>query len=84
MARKTGWEWILSARARRDLILFATIALTTFLAGAPPAWMQTGRNAVIAYWGWRLSGPTYVVLGALAALVHSTGGSVAARRCCCS
>jgi uncharacterized membrane protein len=53
------------------LILFATIALTTFLAGAPPAWMQTGANAVVAYWGWKLSGPTYVVLGALAALAHA-------------
>ncbi|MEP6690338.1 MAG: carotenoid biosynthesis protein [Gemmatimonadaceae bacterium] len=55
------------------IILFSTIALTTFLAGAPPSWMQEGVNATIARWGWRLSGPTYVVLGALAALAHAYG-----------
>ena len=72
MARKFSLHWALLA-AHVSLIVFATIALTTFLAGAPPAWMQTGFNAVVAYWGWKLSGPTYVVLGALAALVHASG-----------
>lgn len=72
MIRKSGWEWTLLT-AHVAIIVFSTIALTTFLAGAPPAWMQTGRNAVITYWGWKLSGPAYVVLGTLAALVHSTG-----------
>ena len=72
MARKIRIEWALLA-AHVAIIAFATIALTTFLAGAPPAWMQQGYNAVIAYWGWKLSGPTYVVLGALAALAHATG-----------
>lgn len=70
MVRKHRIEWALLV-AHVALILFATIALTTILAGAPPAWMQTGRNAVVAYWGWKLSGPTYVVLGALAALAHA-------------
>ena len=73
MTRKFSLHWALLA-AHVSLIVFATIALTTFLAGAPPAWMQTGFNAVVvAYWGWKLSGPTYVVLGALAALVHASG-----------
>ncbi len=70
VVRKFSLHWSLLV-AHVSLIVFATIALTTFLAGAPPAWMQTGFNAVVAYWGWKLSGPTYVVLGALAALVHA-------------
>lgn len=72
MTRKFSLHWALLV-AHVSLIVFATIALTTFLAGAPPAWVQTGFNAVVAYWGWKLSGPTYVVLGALAALVHASG-----------
>ncbi|MEP7064468.1 MAG: carotenoid biosynthesis protein [Gemmatimonadota bacterium] len=72
MGRSPRIEWTLLS-LHVALIVFATIALTTFLAGAPPAWMQTGANAVVAYWGWKLSGPTYVTLGALAALVHASG-----------
>ena len=55
------------------LILFSTIALTTFLSGPPPAWLQEEPNRTVLKWGWMLSGPTYVVLGALAALVHAAG-----------
>jgi putative membrane protein len=55
------------------LILFSTYALCTFLAGPPPAWLQTPANQVVLRWAWQLSGPTYVTLGALAALAHAAG-----------
>lgn len=55
------------------IIVFSTVALTTFLAGPPPEWMTHGINATIATWGFRLSGPTYVVCGALATLAHAAG-----------
>ena len=55
------------------LIVFSTIALTTFLAGPPPAWLSEEPNATALRLGWTFSGPTYVVLGALAALAHATG-----------
>ena len=55
------------------LILFSTVALTTFLAGTPPAWLQTESSQFALRIGWKFSGPTYVVLGALAALTHATG-----------
>lgn len=53
------------------LIIFSTIALTTFLAGAPPAWLQTEASQRALRIGWKFSGPSYVVLGALAALTHA-------------
>jgi putative membrane protein len=53
------------------LIAFSTIALTTFLAGAPPAWLATEPAQTIYKYGWMLSGPTYVVLGAAAILLHA-------------
>lgn len=71
VVRKLSLQWWL-LMGHVALIVFATIALTTFLAGTPPAWLQTGFNAVVAYWGWKLSGPLYVVLGALAVLVDAT------------
>src|SRR5512140_348966 len=53
------------------LILFSTFALTTFLAGNPPAWLATEPAQTIYRYGWMLSGPTYVVFGALAILLHA-------------
>lgn len=53
------------------LIVFSTIALTTFLAGNPPAWLGTEPAQTIYRYGWMLSGPTYVVLGAAAILLHA-------------
>jgi putative membrane protein len=53
------------------LIALSTIAVTTFLAGEPPAWLQTESSQVALRIGWKFSGPTYVVLGALAALTHA-------------
>jgi putative membrane protein len=55
------------------LILFSTVALTTFLAGTPPDWLKTESSQLALRIGWRFSGPTYVVLGALAALTHAAG-----------
>ena len=55
------------------LIAFSTIALTTFLKGPPSPWLLTEPNATILRLGWKFSGPTYVVLGAIAALLHLAG-----------
>jgi len=55
------------------IILFSTTALVTILAGTPPDWLTTEPNLTIYRLGWRFSGPTYVVLGALAALMHAAG-----------
>jgi uncharacterized membrane protein len=53
------------------LILFSTFALTTFLAGVPPEWLQAEASQRALRFGWKFSGPTYVVLAALAALAHA-------------
>lgn len=57
--------------AHAALILFSTFALTTFLAGTPPDWLRTEASQRALRIGWKYSGPTYVVLGALAALTHA-------------
>jgi putative membrane protein len=54
------------------LILFSTVALTTFLAGNPPAWLGTEPAATVYRYGWMLSGPTCVLLGAAAIFLHAT------------
>ncbi len=53
------------------LIAFSTFALTTFLAGSPPAWLATEPAQTIYRYGWMFSGPSYVVLGAAAVLFHA-------------
>ena len=53
------------------VILFSTIALTTFLSGTPPAWLLTEPAQTIYRYGWLLSGPSYVLLGAAAILLHA-------------
>jgi len=57
--------------AHAAIIIFSTVALVTILAGPPPDWLKGEPNATIYRLGWRFSGPTYVVLGALAALMHA-------------
>ena len=52
------------------MTLFSAWAFSTFLYGPPPAWLQTPENQAILRIGWRLGGPTGVVLGALAGLLH--------------
>jgi len=53
------------------LIVFSTAALVTILAGNPPAWLNQEPAKTIYLYGWRLSGPSYVVIGALAAMCHA-------------
>jgi putative membrane protein len=56
------------------LVAFSTVALVTFLAepsAAVGAWLAREPNATAARIGWAVSGPTYVVLGFLAALAHA-------------
>jgi len=55
------------------LIAFSTVALTTIVAGPLPVSLQSGIPAEIYRLGWKFSGPTYVMLGALAALLHAAG-----------
>jgi uncharacterized membrane protein len=52
------------------MTLFSAYAFTTFLAGPPPAWLQSPTNQAILRIGWQFGGPTCVVLGALAGLLH--------------
>ena len=59
--------------AHAALSVFSAYAFSTFLLGPPPAWLQTPTNQAILRLGWRFGGPTCVVLGALAALLHATG-----------
>jgi uncharacterized membrane protein len=61
------------------LIAFSTFALTTFLAGNPPAWLATEPAQTIYRYGWMLSGPFYVVLGAAAIFFHAARRFGAAR-----
>ena len=56
------------------LILFSTIALITFLAGPPPTWLVTEPAQTIYRYGWLLSGPSYVLLGAAALILLSELG----------
>ena len=52
------------------LVLFSTVALTTFLAGA--GWWMTQDPAVTVYrWAWRLSAPSYIIFGAIAIFLHA-------------
>ena len=53
------------------LIAFATAAMVTILAGEFPVWMQGAYTQTVYDLGWRYSGQLYIVLGALAALLHS-------------
>ena len=56
--------------AHLALIAFSTVALTTFLKGPPGPWLLEEPNATVLRLAWKFSGPTYVVLGAIAALLH--------------
>jgi len=53
------------------LILFSTIALTTFLAGPPPDWLTREPALTVYRWGWMLSAPSYVICGAIAIVLHA-------------
>jgi putative membrane protein len=53
------------------LILFSTAAMLTVLNGPPSPALQSEPAATIMRVAWKYSGQTYVVLGALAALLHA-------------
>ncbi|MFN8570645.1 MAG: carotenoid biosynthesis protein [Gemmatimonadaceae bacterium] len=73
----TSAEWFSAARAlfvvHVALTVFATVAMTTILNGPPGPWLQQEPNATIMRLGWTYTGPTYVVMGALAALAYAAG-----------
>lgn len=56
--------------AHAMMSVFSAWAFSTFLYGPPPEWLQTPTNQQVLRIGWRLGGPTCVVLGALAGLLH--------------
>ncbi len=58
--------------AHVGVIVFSTVALTTFLAGNAPAWLAQEPAQTIYRYGWMLSGPTYVLLGAVAIFLHAS------------
>ncbi len=53
------------------LIAFATAAMVTILAGDFPVWMQGPYTAKVYELGWRYSGQVYILLGAVAVVLHS-------------
>ena len=55
------------------LSIFSAYAFSTFLTGAPPAWLQTPTNQAVMRVAWALGPATTVVLGALAGLLHAAG-----------
>jgi len=61
------------------LIAFSTLAMVTVLNGPPGPWLAEEPNATVMRVAWKYSGPTYVVLGALAAIAHAAGRAGAAR-----
>ncbi|MGH7710578.1 MAG: carotenoid biosynthesis protein, partial [Gemmatimonadaceae bacterium] len=58
--------------AHAALIAFSTAAMLTILNAAPSPVLQAEPAATIMRISWKYSGPTYVVLGAVAALLHAT------------
>lgn len=53
------------------LIVFSTAAMVTILAGEFPIWLQGPYTAKVYELGWKYSGQLYILLGAVAVLVHS-------------
>ena len=54
--------------AHAALSAFSAFAFATFLAGTPPAWLNTPRNQQVLAFGFQYGGQTTVVLGAIAGL----------------
>ena len=52
---RAAWPLLVAHAA---LIVFSTWALCTFLAGPPPAWLQTPTNQKVLRFAWSFSGPT--------------------------
>jgi uncharacterized membrane protein len=67
--RSPAAQWMLGAHVA--LILFATLAMVTILAGEFPTWMQGPYTARVYALGWQYTGQAYVVLGLLATVLHA-------------
>jgi putative membrane protein len=67
-ADRAGWI-VLAAHA--SFVFFGTLALVTILAGEFPTFMQTPYTAEVFRLSWKFTGPTLVVLGCVAAILHS-------------
>jgi uncharacterized membrane protein len=52
--------------AHAVLSVFSAFAFSTFLSGAPPAWLSTPENQRVMAFGFKYGGQTTVVLGAVA------------------
>lgn len=70
--------WVLFG-LHAGMILFSTAAMLTVLAGSSPVDVTTEPAATIMRVSFRVAGPAYVVLGALAALVY-LGATISWRR----
>lgn len=57
--------------AHACLIAFSTAAMLTILNGPPGPWLESEPSATVMRVAWKFSAPTYVTLGALAALLHA-------------
>lgn len=71
-SRHERLAWVLFT-AHCAIIVTSTIALTTFLAGGAPPWLARPESQTALRVGWAFSGPTFVMLGAAAALIHAAG-----------
>src|SRR5688572_9465767 len=56
------------------LIVFSSVAMVTVLNGPPGPWLAEEPNATVMRIAYRFSGPTYIVLGTLAAFWHAVDG----------
>jgi uncharacterized membrane protein len=72
MTRHLRAAWLLFA-AHAALIVFSTAAMSTILAGSPVVDVTSEPAATIMRLSFRFAGPTYVVLGAAAALLFLAG-----------
>ena len=58
--------------AHAGLIAFSTAAMLTILNGPPGPWLASEPSATVMRVAWKFSGPTYVTLGAIAAVLHAS------------
>ncbi len=70
---------IVTFAAHAGLIAFSTAAMLMILNGPPGPWLQSEPSATVMRVAWKFSGPTYVTLGAIAAVLHTAWGFGARR-----
>ncbi len=78
VGRRDRAAWVVLA-IHASLVLFGTLAMVTILAGDFPSLLQGPYTAEVFRLSWKFTGPAYVVLGCIAALVHSIPRIGAAR-----